>query len=148
MASLLKVQLELLHTLFIEKVTDEELNLSSMTMHDIIECIKTLSTVQRSMIYEVITIVDLLLVMPASNAMSERSFSALQRIKSYLRLTMTQQRLNSLMILHVHKDRQILLILTMLQMNLLIGRKLGLVNLMSNLYLCMYVASILYLFSF
>ena len=39
-ASLLKVQLELLHTLFIEKVTDEELNLSSVTMYDIIdECI-------------------------------------------------------------------------------------------------------------
>ena len=40
MASLLKVQFELLHTLFIEKVTDEELNLSSVTMYDIIdECI-------------------------------------------------------------------------------------------------------------
>ena len=104
-ASLLKVQLELLHTLFMEKVTDEELNLSSVTMHDIIECIKSLSTAQRSMISEVITLVDLLLVMPASNATSERSFSALRRIKSYLRSTMTQQRLNSLMILHVHKDK-------------------------------------------
>ena len=69
-ASLLKVQLELLHTSFTEKVTNEELNLSSVTMHDIIECIKSLSTAQRSMISKVITLVDLLLVMPASNAMS------------------------------------------------------------------------------
>ena len=76
MASLLKVQLECLHTLFTEKVTDEELNLSSVAIHAIIECIKTLSTAQRSMISEVITHVDLLLVMPASNATSERSFSA------------------------------------------------------------------------
>ena len=72
-------------------------------MYDIIECIKTLSTAQRSMISEVITLVDLLLVMPASNATSERSFSALQWIKSYLRSIMTQQRLNSLIILHVDR---------------------------------------------
>ncbi len=44
----------------------------------------------------------LLLVMPATNVESERSFSALRRIKSYLRTTMSQQRLNHLMILHVH----------------------------------------------
>ena len=42
--------------------------------------------------------------MPASNATSERSFSALRRVKTYLRSTMVQQRLNNLMVLHVHKD--------------------------------------------
>ena len=42
--------------------------------------------------------------MPASNATSERSFSALRRVKTYLRSTMGQQRLNNLMVLHVHKD--------------------------------------------
>ena len=42
--------------------------------------------------------------MPATNATSERSFSALRRVKNYLRSTMTQQRLNNLMVLHVHKD--------------------------------------------
>ena len=46
----------------------------------------------------------LLLVMPATNAQSERSFSAVRRIKTYLRSTMTQQRLNNLMVLHVHKS--------------------------------------------
>ena len=35
----------------------------------------------------------ILLVIPATNATSERSFSALRRIKSYLRSTMTQDRL-------------------------------------------------------
>ena len=43
--------------------------------------------------------------MPATNSSSERSFSALRRVKSYLRSTMTQQRLNNLMILHVHKEQ-------------------------------------------
>jgi hypothetical protein len=46
----------------------------------------------------------LLLVMPATNATSERSFSALRRVKTYLRSSMGQMRLNNLMVLHVHKD--------------------------------------------
>ena len=40
----------------------------------------------------------------AMNATSERSFSALRRQKTYLRTTITQERLNSLMVLHVHKE--------------------------------------------
>ena len=35
---------------------------------------------------------------------SERSFSSLRRIKSYLSSSMTQSRLSSIMLLHVHKD--------------------------------------------
>ena len=41
--------------------------------------------------------------MPATNATSERSFSALHRVKTYLRTTMTPARLNHLMVLHVHR---------------------------------------------
>ena len=43
--------------------------------------------------------------MPATNAISERSFSALITVKTYLRTTMTHRRLNHLMLLHVHKDK-------------------------------------------
>ena len=46
---------------------------------------------------------QLLLILPATNATSERSFSALRRMKSYLRCTMSQARLNHLMILHYHQ---------------------------------------------
>ena len=31
-------------------------------------------------------------------------FTAMRRIKTYLRATMSQERLNSIMILHVHKE--------------------------------------------
>ena len=41
--------------------------------------------------------------MPATNAYSEH-FSAMRHVKSYLRSTMTQERLNHLMILHAHKE--------------------------------------------
>ena len=47
----------------------------------------------------------MLLVMPATNAVSERSFSALKRVKTYLRSTMTQGRLNSILLLHVHHKK-------------------------------------------
>ena len=43
--------------------------------------------------------------MPATNATSERSFTGLRRIKTCLRSKMKQERFNSLMILHVQKER-------------------------------------------
>ena len=42
--------------------------------------------------------------MPATNAASERSFSTLKRVKTYLRSTMGQGRLNHLMTLNIYKD--------------------------------------------
>ena len=47
----------------------------------------------------------LLLLMPASNAQSERSFSTLRRIKSWLRTSIGQKRLNHCMVMNVHKER-------------------------------------------
>ena len=54
---------------------------------------------------EVCTLTLIILVMPATNAVSERSFSALRRVKLYLRSTMTQRRVNNIMVLHVRKDQ-------------------------------------------
>ena len=54
---------------------------------------------------EVSKLVKLLLFMPATNAESERSFSAVRRIKTYLHATMSQQCLNHLMLLHVLKSQ-------------------------------------------
>ena len=52
-------------------------------------------------------LIQLLLVIPATSATSERSFSSLRRLKTFLRTTMSQNRLNYLMILSIHKDRPI-----------------------------------------
>ena len=52
-------------------------------------------------------LLQLLLVMPATSATSERSFSSLRNIKTYLRTTMKQDRLNQLMMLYIHKDRNV-----------------------------------------
>jgi len=65
---------------------------------------KSLSPVKKQLMAEVCTVLKLILVMPASNATSECSFSALRRFKTYLCCTMCQERLNNLMLLHIHKE--------------------------------------------
>ena len=59
----------------------------------------------RAIYSEIVTLVIILLVIPAANATSERTFSALRRVKTYLKSTMTQARMNNLLTLHVHKER-------------------------------------------
>ena len=49
-------------------------------------------------------ILTILLTMPVSSATSERSFSAMRRIKSYLRSTMGDERLSNLSLMHVHRQ--------------------------------------------
>ena len=74
------------------------------SIKDILKYLRNISSAQRALLSEIYIIAKLILVMPATNAVSERSFSALRRVKTYLRSTMKQTRLNHLMILHVHKD--------------------------------------------
>ena len=74
------------------------------SIKDILKYLRNISSAQRALLSEICIIAKLILVMPATNAVSERSFSALRRVKTYLRSTMKQTRLNHLMILHVHKD--------------------------------------------
>ena len=54
---------------------------------------------------EVEKLLRLLLVLRVSSCEAERSFSSLRRLKTYLRSTMTQQRLNSVAVLHVYQRK-------------------------------------------
>ena len=74
------------------------------TVEDIFAFFRNCTPGQLELMSQISKLVKLLLVMPATNAGSERSFSAVRRIKTYLRSTMSQQRLNHLMLLHVHKS--------------------------------------------
>ena len=78
-----------------EKITD---------IHDVIAYLGKLSSAEQQLLSETITIMKLNLVMPTTNGSSERSFSAMKRVKSYLHSTMSHGRLNHLMLLQVHKD--------------------------------------------
>ncbi len=78
---------------------------SKPTVYDIKKFFCSLSAVQKSLLCQVGIVLKLVLIMPASNSTSERSFSAFRRVKTYLRNTMGQERLiNHLMVLHVHKE--------------------------------------------
>ena len=59
----------------------------------------------RRMLSEVDKLIKLYLTIPITRATAERTFSALKRVKSYLRSSMTQERLNTCVIMHVFKER-------------------------------------------
>ena len=58
----------------------------------------------RSLFKDVEALLHLCLSLPVSVASSERSFSALRRLKTWLRNTVTQRRLTHLALLHLHQD--------------------------------------------
>ena len=53
---------------------------------------------------QIVKLVQLICVLPCSTATPERSFSQLRRIKSYLRSTMNQDRLNHAMVTVIHGE--------------------------------------------
>ncbi|XP_066587629.1 zinc finger MYM-type protein 1-like [Prorops nasuta] len=57
-----------------------------------------------SLVPEYVKLLKLFLTIPVTSCCAERFFSALKRLKSFLRSTMTHQRLDDLMILHVHHE--------------------------------------------
>ena len=62
----------------------------TVTLQDCLKYLRSLSDDGHSFYSEVCQVIKLLLVMPATNAYSERSFSVMQRLKTYLRSTMGQ----------------------------------------------------------
>ena len=58
----------------------------------------------RSIFDEVQTLLRILLVNPPSSCSVERSFSSLKRLKTWLHNTMTQKRLNSVALCHIHQE--------------------------------------------
>lgn len=49
-------------------------------------------------------LIKLLMTIPASSCMNERSFSTLRRLKNYLRSTMSQDRLNDILMLNIYHE--------------------------------------------
>lgn len=90
---------------------DCQLNILSTNIpgsqHDVVSVLnylKILPDTQKMLLSEIYKLAKLIVVMSATNSVSERSFSALRRVKTYLGNTMTQTRLNSIMVIHVHKN--------------------------------------------
>ena len=82
----------------------QETSSHEINVKEIVRVLAGSSTAEKVAFSSVLTAVKLLLVIPATNSTSEHSFPSLRRAKTYLRMTMTQQRLNNLMVFHVHKE--------------------------------------------
>ena len=59
----------------------------------------------KSLLSEISTLLQIANTIPVTSATAERTFFALQRIKSFLRSTMSQERLNHCMTLHIYKEK-------------------------------------------
>lgn len=96
----LKIQLLLLPDLLsttcssIKKVT---------SIRTIIELFNS-NSFSKSLLSQVDKLLRLYLTVPLTSSTAERSFSTLRRLKNYLRSTMTQERLNHVILLHTHKE--------------------------------------------
>ena len=81
----------------------------SSTMAEVLQDIKNAinsgGSVVWNMLSEVITLFRLYLTVPVTTASAERTFSVLRRTKSFLRTTMSQNRLNAAMLCTVHRKR-------------------------------------------
>lgn len=90
----LKVQLTMFHTKY-----------QIQSISDAAGLFRSMGPEVRGLFDQVETLLRLLLVMPVSSSESERSFSALRRLKTWLRSTMTQARLNHAAVCHIHQER-------------------------------------------
>ena len=77
---------------------------SNLVFGDIIEFFKRCAPQVLSLLSELCKIIELILVLPASNAESERSFSKMKLIKGRLRSTMKTDKLNHFMKVGLNKD--------------------------------------------
>ena len=91
----LTLQLQMLYDLMDGK--------SASSLSDITAALVTLGPAKR-LYSELSKLITLLLVIPATSATAERTFSCVRRLKTYLRSTISQPRLNHLLFLRTHQD--------------------------------------------
>ena len=96
-AERLRLHINMLHDI----IQQRQLHIGCL--QDIVKLIKTDQAISETLT-ELHKFVLLLLTVPISTCTPERSFSALRYLKTYLRTTMSQERLNHCAIMHIHRD--------------------------------------------
>ena len=82
-------------------ITDEK----QVGIKDAIKIISSLNASEKLLVSEALKLVKLILTVPATNAVSERSCSTLHRFKFYLRSSITQELLSSCLIIATCKEK-------------------------------------------
>jgi len=75
-----------------------------ISFHLILEGVKCVPATSLNLIPNTVVLIKLVMVLPSTAASSERSFSALRRLKTYLRSTMSQKRLSHVGVCHVQNE--------------------------------------------
>ena len=104
--SRLKAQLMMLPQLIQDtklKVDDVTRREATKTVSGLVVFLQSVPPASLNLFGEVLKLIKLLLVCPASAASAERSFSGLRRLKTWLRSSISQERLTHLAILHAHQ---------------------------------------------
>lgn len=78
---------------------------SPETINDVISFLRNDKKSIREMIPEIDKLCHLILTLPASTCVAERSFSMLRRLKTYLRNTLCALRLNQIAVINCHRER-------------------------------------------
>lgn len=99
----LKIQLAMLPDL-IESHNEDGLPIKKVTTLRTLCDVLNSSALSKKMFSEVHSLLRLYYTLPVTSATAERTFSVLRRMKTYLRSSMTQERLNNAMILHIYKE--------------------------------------------
>ena len=73
---------------------------SLRTLCDIMNAIES----SKVLFSEVCQLLHIILTIPVTSATAERTFSAMRRLKTFLRSSMTHLHFNNVMLLHVHKE--------------------------------------------
>ena len=87
----LESQLCILHSNLRREIEEET---GGTKLKSLVRFFQTLSPVEHQFYEMVMKLMKIILIMPATNAISESSFNALRRMKIWLRSTMNQTRLN------------------------------------------------------
>ena len=99
----IQIQIQMLPDLASAYAASQQVNKLLVTnVRTVAKMMLKVSTV-RDMFTEVDKLICLYFTIPITTATAERSFSVLRCIKTYLRSTMTEERLNNAMLLHCHK---------------------------------------------
>lgn len=75
-----------------------------MSRSEAVDILRGMLNEVRGLFDEVEKLVRVLLDIPMASAEAEGSFSALKRLKTWLRSTMSQQQLNNVAVCHVHQE--------------------------------------------
>lgn len=102
----LELQLKMLRPSIAKQLADvtKDRGFMCVTVQDVASCLIKLQPQTRAMFSEIEKLIELCLCLPISVASSERTFSALRFLKTWVRSTMTQKRLTHLSLMHTNTD--------------------------------------------